>query len=80
MFNQVVAIITKYQDANLEKIHKDSHLIHDLSLNSLEIVEMVCDLEESFGIEIPDAHISQFKTIGDILEYLDQRTHQQVLS
>ena len=73
MFDRVVEIITKYQDNKANKIHKDSHLINDLSLKSIEVVEMVCDLEEAFGIEIPDAHISQFKTIEDILEYLEKR-------
>lgn len=73
MFDRVVEIITKYQDDKAYKIHKDSHLINDLSLNSLEVVEMVCDLEEAFDIEIPDAHISQFKTIDDILDYLEKK-------
>lgn len=73
MFNNVVEIIAKYQDIKAEEIHRDSHLIYDLSLSSLEVVEMVCELEESFGMEIPDADIGQFKTIGDIVEYLEKK-------
>ncbi len=47
--------------------------IADLSADSLDLVEMVMALEEEFGIEVADEDIESFTTIGDMVEYINDR-------
>jgi len=74
---QVIEVIEKLQeivrrytaDENIT-ITEDMVLLTDLGLNSFELVEMVCEIEERFGVEIPDKVIGDFKTVSDLLAYI----------
>lgn len=54
-------------------------IFHALSFNedfgrdSLDVVELVMELEEEFGFTIPDADTEKIKTVGDVIDYLVQR-------
>lgn len=72
MFDKVVEIIMKYSDIKADQIHRDSHLINDLSLDSFAITEMLCDMEDTLGVEIPEDHIMKFRTVEDIVTYLEK--------
>lgn len=43
---------------------------HDIVVDSLDVVELVMELEEEFDIALPDAEAEQLKTIGDVIEYI----------
>lgn len=45
--------------------------IRDLGLDSLDLVEMVIEFQEKYGIEIPTQKMSQIKTIQDLLDVLN---------
>ncbi|MGI9545905.1 MAG: acyl carrier protein [Flavobacteriaceae bacterium] len=47
--------------------------VDSLGLDSLDVLEITMELEEDLGIEIPDADIENFRTLGDVLEYLSSR-------
>jgi acyl carrier protein len=46
---------------------------HNLRPNSLEMVELVMALEEAHGIEIPDEDAEKFRTVQDVIDYIDKR-------
>ena len=50
----------------------DSKLIEDLRADSLDIVELVMDMEQEFDIEIPDEELPKVQTVGDIVRYLQK--------
>ena len=52
-------------------ITEDTILLTDLGLNSLELIQMVCDVEEVFDIEISDRALNSLKTIRDIIMYIE---------
>lgn len=45
--------------------------IRDLGLDSLDLVEMVIEFQEKYGIEIPTEKMSQIKTIQNLLDVLN---------
>ena len=53
------------------EITRDTVLLADLGMNSFDLVSLVCVVEDEFGVEIPDRIIGSFKTVGDVLDYLD---------
>ncbi len=72
MFEQVRKMLAKYTDE--PKIELQSTLEADLGLSSFDVVEIVTEFEEEFGIEIPDRDIWKFVCVKDIVDYLAART------
>jgi acyl carrier protein len=53
----------------------DTRFREDLKAESLEVVELIMELEESTGIHIPDQDYERIRTVGDLLRYLRDRGH-----
>jgi len=56
-----------------ERVDIDSNLMTDLEADSLDAVEIIMAIEEDFGIEIPDADAEKFRTVRDMVEYVEAR-------
>ena len=48
----------------------------DLDADSLDVVEVIMALEEEFEIEIPDEDAEKIRTVGDVIEYINDRTSE----
>lgn len=46
----------------------------DIPLSSFTLIQLFCELEDAFDIEIPNAAIKKMKTVGDIMNYIRQHT------
>jgi acyl carrier protein len=55
---------------DIEQVQPNSKFIEDLGADSLDIVEMIMQMEEDFGITIPDEDAEKIKTVGDAISYL----------
>ena len=56
------------------KITDDAKFIDDLGADSLDTVELIMQLEEEFGIEIPDEDADKITSVKDAVSYIDSRT------
>jgi acyl carrier protein len=65
-------IIEQLGIAKLEVVPEAS-FIDDLGADSLDIVELVMAMEETFDIEIPDDDAEKIQTIGDAFSYVKER-------
>lgn len=48
----------------------DTKIAEDLEADSLDVVELLMSIEDEFEVEIPDEEIENLKTIGDVVEYI----------
>ncbi len=71
MLERLVKIIQEYTGEMGLTINKDTVLISDLGLNSFELINLVCKVEDEFDIEIPDRAIKNFKTVGDVIDFIE---------
>ena len=71
-FEKVRAIIAKQLDIPEENIKMESLLIEDLKADSLDVVELIMDLEQEYGVEIPDDELPNIHTVGDIVGFLNK--------
>lgn len=71
-FEKVRSAIAKQLHIPEETITMESTLIEDLKADSLDIVELIMDLEQDYGIEIPDDELPNVRTVGDILKYIGE--------
>ena len=56
-------------DKNIQ-IDENTVILCDLGVDSLEMIELVCAVEEEFDIEIADKKIKSLVTIGDLIDYI----------
>ena len=68
--SQILAILEDVAEISPEDVTEDSVLMDDLDLSSMEILTVVADLEETFGLRIPDMELRNFVTISDLADYL----------
>ena len=70
---KVKEIIVEQLGVDEGQITKESSFIDDLGADSLDTVELVMAFEEKFDIEIPDEDAEKMRTVGDAIDYLDQK-------
>ena len=71
-FERAGRVIAKYLEIAVEAVEPDSHLMDDLGLDSIAALEIVFDLEEEFGIVVPEEDISAFTTVRTVCEGIDK--------
>ena len=54
-------------------INEDTILLADLGLNSLDLLNLVCIVEDEFDIEVPDRVVWQLKTVGDVMKFIEEQ-------
>ena len=54
-------------------MNENTDIVNDLGADSLDVVDLVMTLEDEFDIEIPDEDIENFHTVGDVVNYLEER-------
>lgn len=71
MLEQLANLVYDQTGDRSVEITRDTVLLADLGLNSFDLVNLVCVVEDEFEVEIPDRVIGTFKTVGDVIDYLD---------
>lgn len=51
----------------------EAHLVDDLGMDSLTVVEFVVRVEEATGVRIEDGDAAGFRTLGDVVDYVEAR-------
>ena len=62
-----------------EGITADSLFEHLHNGDSLDFVEFLMELEDEFGVVIPDAKYEEIRTVGDLVRYVIQRQTENSL-
>ena len=71
MFEQVKEAFRKQLKLGDKEITAESKIKDDLGADSLDILQLLMTIEETYGITIPDENLAEFKTVGDIVNYLE---------
>ena len=74
VFEKIKEILAEQLDADAEEMTMDTKIAEDLGADSLDVVEMLMAVEDEFNIEIPDEEIENFKTVNDVVEYIQNHS------
>lgn len=72
MDKKVVEIIANYLGLKEEEVSLDLDLVDDLNVNSYDIMSIIGRFEDEFDIEIPDEDIRNFRTVADVVSYIEE--------
>lgn len=65
-------IIADQLSMDQTKITAATSLKEDLNADSLDIVEIIMSIEEEFSIQVDDEDALGFKTVGDVVAYIEK--------
>ena len=70
--DKVIGILAKKLDVDRTTIQLNTRLADDLGVDSFGAVELMFEIEEAFGLKLPDSEIEHIRTVGDIVDYIRQ--------
>jgi acyl carrier protein len=70
---KVIKLVMEQLDVTREQCVLEASFIDDLGADSLDIVELLMEMEEAFGVEIADEELEKISTIKDIIDFLKQK-------
>lgn len=78
VMDRVIRLVKKFGNIDSDKVTEKADFQKDLSLDSLDRVELVMAFEEEFSVEIPDAEADKLKSCADVAKYVISRTGEKV--
>ena len=76
VFDKIKGIIVEQLDAEEDAVTMEASITDDLGADSLDVVDLVMSIEESFDVEIPDEEVENIKTVGDIVKYIENKVEE----
>lgn len=70
-FERVKKVVCETLKVQESEVTLEASFQDDLGADSLDVVELVMALEEEFGIDIPDEDVTNLKSVGDAVGYID---------
>ncbi|HVB65342.1 MAG TPA: acyl carrier protein [Nitrolancea sp.] len=72
VFERVQNVVSEQLGVDLEKVTMEAEFVQDLNADSLDLVELIMQLEEEFGVEISDEQAESIVTVGDAFEFIQE--------
>ena len=70
IFDVLSSMLSELLDMKKESFSEDTMIFEELPLDSLQLYELVVDLEEKFSIRIPDEAIEKIQSVGDVVDMI----------
>lgn len=72
VFDRVKEIIVEQLDAEEDQVTMEASFRDDLDADSLDVVELVMELEDEFDLEIADEEAEKIATVGDAVNFIEE--------
>ncbi len=72
MKERLLELIASQFNLSVNDLEEDMSFQDDLNADSIELVELIMSIEDEFEIEIDDERLESLKTVGDVLEYVEE--------
>jgi acyl carrier protein len=70
---KVIKLVMEQLDVTREECVLEASFIDDLGADSLDLVELIMEMEEVFGVEIADEELEKIRTVKDVIEFLKSK-------
>ena len=73
IFEKVRDALASQFELDPETVTMETNLIDDLGADSLDVVELIMELEDEFGVTISDEAAAELYTVQRIVDYLEKQ-------
>ena len=73
MFETVKNIIVKNLSVDEKKVTMEADFVVDLGADSIDLVEIYMDLEDTYKMSIPDDELPNIKTVDDLVKFVEEK-------
>jgi len=70
IFEKVRALVASQFDVDADTVTPETNLLEDLKADSIDVVELIMDLEQEFDVQIADEDMPKVASIQDIIDYI----------
>lgn len=74
---QLLEVIADQLEVSHDRITREISIVDDLGADSLDLVELLMELEEEFGIDIPDNAGKKIRTVGQAIDEIERIVENQ---
>src|SRR5262249_58171234 len=74
---RVIEIVCENLAVSKDQVNRNTAFIEDIGADSLDIVELIMELEEQFEITIPDDQAEKIKTVGEAIDYIQKEIEKK---
>jgi acyl carrier protein len=74
IYEQVKNVLTEQLGIEETEITDEASFQEDLDADSLDLVELIMELEDQFGVKISDEDAQGIQTVGQAVDYISART------
>lgn len=75
MINRIETIFSEVTGKKDISITPKTKLNESLGISSLGLIQLICAIEDEFDVEIPNSVIKKFKTVGDVVSFIEENTN-----
>lgn len=72
VFEKIRKILCEQLDIEEDTVSMESNIAEDLGADSMDVVDLIMSIEDEFEVEVPDEKIESIKTVGDVVNYIEQ--------
>ena len=72
LLERVVQMIASAYNIDPATLDRHTNLQNDLELDSMSLVQSIVEIEDEYGVEIPEKKLFKMRTIGDIVDFLEE--------
>ncbi len=75
--DRIIEIVAEKMDKPKEEITPEKSIVNDLGADSLDVVELVMDIEDEFDLSVPEEEAQKLQTVGDAIKYVQEHAGQK---
>ena len=72
MLEKIQAMLAEALNLPLEKVVPTAKIVDDLGADSLDVVELLSQLEDEYGVTIPDEEVENLVTVADVASEIEK--------
>ena len=72
MLEKIQSMLAEALNVSIDKVTPEAKIVEDLGADSLDVVEMLSQLEDEYGIQIPDDEVENLSTVADVAAALEK--------